>query len=96
MTKKSKKDNNLDQAFVELEEIVAEFEQGEVDLEKSINKFKKGLKLAKFLKKKLSQMENEIKEVKADYSKMELDEADEEPSETEELNQDKKDQQLPF
>ena len=49
-----------------MEEITKEFEKGEIDLEKGIPKFKHGLELAKFLKEKLSKIENEIEELKKD------------------------------
>ncbi|OIP97861.1 exodeoxyribonuclease VII small subunit [candidate division WWE3 bacterium CG09_land_8_20_14_0_10_39_24] len=58
------KELSLSEAFKELEKITAEFEKGQVDLEKGIPKFKKGLVLAKFLKEKLSKIENEIEEIK--------------------------------
>lgn len=63
----TKKNLSLDQAFHDLEQLVTEFEQGEVDLEKSIEKFKEGLELAKFLKEKLAVMTNQIQELKVDY-----------------------------
>ena len=58
---------NLSQAFTELEKITAEFENGEVDLEKGIPKFKRGLELAQLLKKRLGEIENEIKEIKEGF-----------------------------
>ncbi|MFH1565934.1 MAG: exodeoxyribonuclease VII small subunit [bacterium] len=58
---------SLSQAFEELEQITGEFEKGEVDLEKGIPKFKRGLVLAKFLKTKLSKIENEIEEIKEKF-----------------------------
>jgi exodeoxyribonuclease VII small subunit len=66
------KKQNLTQAFKELETIVSEFENQEVDLEKSIPKFKQGLKLAKYLKKRLSEIENEIEEIKDSFKEEEV------------------------
>lgn len=61
------KNINLTDAFKELEAITSEFESGQVDLEKGIPKFKRGLELAKFLKSRLSQIENEIEEIKDQF-----------------------------
>ena len=61
------KELSLSSAFEELEKITAEFEKGDVDLEKGIPKFKRGLMLAKFLKEKLSKIENEIEEIKEKF-----------------------------
>jgi len=54
-------------AFAELEEIVGEFEEGQLDLEESLPKFKKGLELTKFLKERLKTLENEINEIKDEF-----------------------------
>jgi len=68
MTKrKTKKKPSLGEAFEELEKITAEFESGEVDLEKGVPKFRRGLELAKYLKKRLTEIENEIEEIKAEF-----------------------------
>jgi exodeoxyribonuclease VII small subunit len=72
----------LNTAFTELEKIVGEFEQNEIDLEKSLPKFKRGLELAQFLKTRLAQLENEIKTVKAQYAE---DAVAEEATETDEF-----------
>lgn len=85
----TKQPTNIDQelsmqgAFSELEEIVAEFETGNVDLEKSLPKFKKGLELAKFLKKRLKTLENEIEEIKEQYQEVEAVDASSEMSDQE-------------
>jgi len=57
----------LNTAFTELEQIVGQFEHDEIDLEHSLPKFKRGLELAKFLKTRLNELENEIKLVKAQF-----------------------------
>lgn len=61
---------NLTKAFEELEKIVSEFESGQIDLEESIPKFKKGLDLAQKLKKRLSEIENQITEIKAEFTEL--------------------------
>lgn len=58
---------NLTEAFTELEQLVQEFETGDIDLEKGIPKFKKGLALASMLKKRLQEIENEIQEIKVEF-----------------------------
>ena len=58
---------NLNQAFSQLEEIVDQFESGEIEIEDSIKKFEQGLKLAKSLKNRLKKLENEMIELKEQY-----------------------------
>jgi exodeoxyribonuclease VII small subunit len=58
---------SLSAAFGELEKIVEEFENETVDLEGGIVKLEKGLELAAFLKKQLSEMENKVVEIKQKY-----------------------------
>jgi exodeoxyribonuclease VII small subunit len=64
-----KKNNkqSLSEAYKELEKITQEFESNEIDLEKGIPKFKKALELARYLKRKISEIENEIEEIKDDF-----------------------------
>jgi exodeoxyribonuclease VII small subunit len=82
MTKKQKKDISLSQAFTELEKITSEFENEEIDLEKGIPKFKRGLELARFLKKRLGKIENEIEEIKDKFKDIDKQEPIEEPENT--------------
>jgi len=60
---------SLAAAFKELEGLVGELESGETDLEESISKFRRGLKLAKWLKNRLRKIENEIETIKSQTSK---------------------------
>lgn len=53
-------------AYAELEEITQEFESRELDLEKSIPRFKRATELVAFLKKELSKMENQIEAINLD------------------------------
>ncbi|MGD9129141.1 MAG: exodeoxyribonuclease VII small subunit [Candidatus Woesebacteria bacterium] len=85
MKKKQRKQLDMNKAFAELEAIVAEFEEGKVDLETSMLKFKRGLELAKFLKGKLKNMKNEIEEIKDKYSALEDDTDLEEVNDLEDL-----------
>ena len=57
MVNNKKKEQSLSASFSELEAIAEEFEQGEVDLEKGIPKFKRGLVLARRLKKRLGEID---------------------------------------
>lgn len=68
-----KKEISIKTAFDELEKITHEFETGDMDLESSIPKFKRGLELAQYLKKKLNEVENEIIEIKAKYDSFKSD-----------------------
>lgn len=60
----------LSESFAELEEIVAEFEQGKIDLENSPQKFKRGLELAGRLKKRLKITENQIIKIKDEFKNL--------------------------
>lgn len=64
---KIKDDITLGQAFEELEKISSQLERGDIDLEKSIPQLRRSFELAKFIKKRLAEIENEIEEVKAEF-----------------------------
>jgi len=70
MTKKTNQ-SRLATAFAELEEITEKFEREEINLEEGIPLFKRGLKLAKDLKTRLTAIENEIIEIKDDFAELE-------------------------
>lgn len=53
----------LRKAFEELERIVAAFEGGQVDLERDLPKFERGLALAKTCREQLKELENHIRRV---------------------------------
>ena len=60
-----KKSIEFAKAFQELEEITQWFEtQESLDLDVGLKKFEKGLELASSLKKKLSEVENRVQEIK--------------------------------
>lgn len=50
-------------AYEELQTITEEFESSELDLEKSIPKFKRAAILVKFLKAELKKIESQIEEI---------------------------------
>ncbi len=64
----TKKEPSMDTAYKHLQQIVKDFESGEVKLEDSVDKFKQGLKLAKFLKGKLNQIENQVEELTQEFN----------------------------
>jgi exodeoxyribonuclease VII small subunit len=64
MSKKSKQ--NFSTAYNQLQEIASKFEKDEIDLESSIPQFKKAAELVKYLKKRLSEIENQIEEINLD------------------------------
>jgi exodeoxyribonuclease VII small subunit len=64
------KEINLTESLKKLEEIVEWFEdQGEVDVEKGIEKVKEGVALIKISRERLKKVENEFEEVKKDLEK---------------------------
>ena len=64
------KEINLTQSLKKLEEIVEWFEgQGEVDVEKGIEKVKEGVMLIKASRERLKKVENEFEEVKKELDK---------------------------
>ena len=67
MTKK--KDIDFSKGFQELEEITRWFDvQEALDLDAGLKKFERGLELASELKKKLTEVENKVEEIKQKFS----------------------------
>lgn len=64
---KTKDELTLGQAFEELKTISSQLERGDIDLEKSIPQLRRSFELAKFIKKRLAEIENEIEEVKSEF-----------------------------
>ena len=62
------KQKNLNEAFKRLEEITAKIDDESIDLEQSIPLMKEGLELSKYIKERLTQLENEIEEIKSGYT----------------------------
>jgi exodeoxyribonuclease VII small subunit len=63
-------------SYKELEKIVADFESRELDLEKDLPKFERGLELAHKLQKRLKEIENKVVEIDNKFSEAD-DENDE-------------------
>lgn len=54
-------------AYEELERIVAAFEGGEVDLERDLPKFERGLQLAQYCRERLKEIETHIRKVERTF-----------------------------
>jgi len=67
MATKPGKESSLNENFQELEKIVQELETDKVDLEESIKKFERGLELADLCKKRLTEVENKVVEIKKKF-----------------------------
>lgn len=65
----AKKDSfNFTKGYDELEKIVADFEARELDLEKDLPRFERGLELAGLLQKRLNQIENKVVEIEKRFT----------------------------
>lgn len=54
-------------AYQELEQIIGWFEREDADLEEGLNKFERGLELAKVCKDRLKEVENKVTAIKAKF-----------------------------
>ena len=63
----TKKETTFKTAFEELEKIAEKFEGEEVDLEKGLQDFERGLELASICKKKLGALEARVKEIQEKF-----------------------------
>lgn len=67
MTTKTKKEPSFSEAYAELEEITAWFEGEDVDIDEGLKRFEKGVALAHFCKKRLTEVEARVREIRAMY-----------------------------
>ena len=58
------KDFTVKEAFEELDKITLELEGDNLEIEEMIPKYKRGLELIKFIKKRLTEIKIEIKKIK--------------------------------
>lgn len=58
---------NFNEAYAELEKIVAWFERDDLDLEEGLKKFERGLELAKRCKERLNQVSRNVEEISAKF-----------------------------
>jgi len=65
----SKDELTFAKAYEELQTLTKEFEQGNLDLELAIPKYKRASELAQFLKKRLTELETQIQEITVDAAK---------------------------
>ncbi|MDA1038336.1 MAG: exodeoxyribonuclease VII small subunit [bacterium] len=65
--KTTKNSEGFSHSFSELEEITEWFEGDDVDLEKGLKKFERGLELAKQCKDMLKDVENHVEEIKKKF-----------------------------
>ncbi len=57
---KEKEKFNFSKGYKELEALVADFESREIDLEKDLPKFERGLELAQKLQQRMREIENKV------------------------------------
>lgn len=65
---------NFTAGYHDLEKIVAELESKEIDLERDLPKFERGLKLASKLQKRLREIENTVIELEQNFREHEASE----------------------
>ena len=70
MKKSEDKDMTFEDSIKQLEEIVDKLASGEIDLEKSLEYYKKGMELKKICEEKLKKAELQIKKIKIDNNKI--------------------------
>tara|TARA_Y100000741_G_scaffold347801_1_gene315451 strand:+ start:385 stop:615 length:231 start_codon:yes stop_codon:yes gene_type:complete len=70
MKKLEDKDMTFEDSIKQLEEIVDKLASGEIDLEKSLEYYKKGMELKKICEEKLKKAELQIKKIKIDNNKI--------------------------
>lgn len=71
MSEQSKKTVDLNQLMAQLDEIVAWFNAGNVDIEQAAKKFDEGVKLAEQIKQRLAETENKVNQIKLKLEKFE-------------------------
>ena len=63
----TKKKLTLESAQKNLEKLVRDFEENNVPIEKAPQKFQEAIELANFIKKRLTQIENQIEEIQVSF-----------------------------
>lgn len=71
MSEQSKETVDLNQLMAQLDEIVAWFNAGDVDIEQAAKKFDEGVKLAEQIKQRLAETENKVNQIKLKLEKFE-------------------------
>lgn len=65
------KDFTIKEAFEELDKITESLEGDDLEVEEMIPKYKRGLELINFIKKRLGDIKIEIKKIKEEYKEIE-------------------------
>lgn len=65
-------------AYQELEQLTKEFENGELDIEEALKKFERGLELAEYCTKQISEMKNRVVEIKRKFKQTSIDDHNDE------------------
>ena len=68
--KNNNKDLSFEDSLKKLEDIVEQLESGDVDLDKSVELYEKGMNLKKICEEKLRKVENQIKKIKVENNKI--------------------------
>ena len=68
--KKNNKELSFEDSLKKLEDIVDQLESGDVDLDKSVALYEKGMNLKKICEEKLKNVENQIKKIKIENNKI--------------------------
>ena len=68
--KTEKKDLTFEESLRKLENIVDQLDSGEIDLEKSVELYEKGMQLKKICEEKLKKVELQIKKIKLENNKI--------------------------
>ena len=71
---KNNKDLSFEESMKMLEKIVEQLESGDVDLEKSVELYEKGMNLKKICEEKLQKVELQIKKIKIENKKISKEE----------------------
>ena len=73
---KKDKEGNFEDSLKALEAIVEQLESGEIDLEKSVELYEKGILLKNNCEKKLKKIELQIKKIKLQNNEIETEDFD--------------------
>ena len=68
--KNNNKDLSFEDSLKKLEDIVEQLESGDVDLDKSVELYEKGMNLKKICEEKLKKVELQIKQIKIENNKI--------------------------
>ena len=72
--KNNNKDLSFEDSLKKLEDIVDQLDSGDIDLEKSVELYKKGIDLKKICEEKLKKVELQIKQIKIENNKISKEE----------------------